>query len=391
MAVADFNNDLRPDLYVARPASDRIFLGTENGELTDWTDGSGINEADNTNGVNVVAGDFDNDMDVDVFVVRSRKDGVNLPDVLYDNQGDGTFVEVANVGGAAGTNIGDGDTVTTADYDLDGFLDFFVTNGAGGVSDGPNQLFRNEGNSNNWLEIDLEGVDSNRDGVGAQVFVTAGGVTQLRQQSGGVHKWAQNHQRLHFGLAGNTQVESIEIYWPSGTVQTLEGIDVNQVLKVVESETEGNGGGALSSPTRIEAEDYITGGQGIGYFDTTSGNTGGAYRSDDVDIQVSRDQGGGFNVGWIRDGEWLIYDLDLAVGGEYNLVARVASAKSSPHELTASAEGETAAVSFGATGGWQSWEDVTVGSLNLAAGAQQLRVDFNQGSFNLNYLDLVPV
>lgn len=392
VAVADFNNDLRPDLYMARPATDRLFLGTDQGPLIDWSDGSGINNADNTGAVNVVAGDFDNDMDVDIYLVRQQKDSVNLPNLLYQNQGDGTFVEVLSAGGATGTTIGDGDTVTTADYDLDGFLDLFVTNGAGAVTNGPHQLFRNQGNSNNWIEIDLEGVISNRDGVGAEVFVTAGGVTQLRQQSGGVHKWAQNHQRLHFGLAGNSQIETIEVRWPSGTVQQIQAVGVNQVITVVEGEsTLPPTTNMPTSALKIEAEDYLTGGQGISYSDTNSGNTGGAYRNDDVDIQATSDTGGGFNVGWIRDGEWLTYDLDVLEGGSYNIVARVASAKSDPHTLSVSAGSETAQITFGATGGWQSWQDVVVGNVSLTAGSQQLRVDLPQGSFNLNYLELSPV
>ncbi|MGB3294178.1 MAG: carbohydrate-binding domain-containing protein, partial [Phormidesmis sp.] len=109
------------------------------------------------------------------------------------------------------------------------------------------------------------------------------------------------------------------------------------------------------------------------------------------DIQATADVGGGFNVGWIRNGEWLTYDLDVLESGSYNIVARVASAKSSPHSLSVSAGGETAQISFGATGGWQSWQDVVVGNVSLSAGAQQLRVDMPEGSFNLNYLELAPV
>jgi Ca2+-binding RTX toxin-like protein len=146
---------------------------------------------------------------------------------------------VPNAGGAAGSSLGLGDTVTMADYDLDGFLDLFVANGyVEGTplfsEEGPYELFRNQGNSNNWLQIDLEGVESNRDGIGAQVFLTAGGKTQLREQTGGFHKWSQDHQRIHFGLAQNTEVDLLEIRWPSGTVQQLENIAANQLIKVIE-------------------------------------------------------------------------------------------------------------------------------------------------------------
>lgn len=183
----------------------------------------------------VVAGDFDNDMDIDIYQVCARRTA-NLPNVLYENLGDGSFVTVSDAGGASGSLLGIGDSVSTVDYDQDGFLDLFVTNShrLGAFYFGPNQLFKNRGNENHWLEIDLEGVASNRDGIGARVFATTGAVTQLREQVGGMHDLAQNHQRIHFGLGKNTQVDLLVIRWPSGIEQKLENIASNQILKVIE-------------------------------------------------------------------------------------------------------------------------------------------------------------
>jgi hypothetical protein len=186
--------------------------------------------------LSAVGGDFDNDMDVDLFLVCT--DPVdNTPDRLYENDGQGGFSLVPEAGGATGAEAGRGDSVVTADYDRDGFLDLFVLNGAGAVPfgyDGPHQLFRNRGNGNHWIEIDLEGVRSNRDGIGAVVEVSAGGVTQVRDQGGGMHNFSQNHQRLHFGLAENEIVDEITVYWPSGVVQRLQGIEPNQLLSIEE-------------------------------------------------------------------------------------------------------------------------------------------------------------
>ncbi|MEL6159325.1 MAG: CRTAC1 family protein [Cyanobacteria bacterium J06627_32] len=235
-AIADFNNDLLMDAYLTRGQDDRLLLNTPQG-LVDASANAGINAVNNDQGEGVVAADFDNDMDVDIYVVRGTNGSRNLSNILYDNQGDGTFVAVANSGGAVSTNVGIGDNVTTADYDVDGFIDLFVTNGTATATNGPQQLFRNRGNSHNWLQLDLEGVTSNRDGVGAQVYVTAGGVTQRRDQTGGVHSNSQNHQRLHFGLAENTRVDLIEVHWPSGAVQRIEAVGVNQVLTITESDT----------------------------------------------------------------------------------------------------------------------------------------------------------
>ena len=266
-AAADFNGDLLPDLYLTRGQGDRLLINSSSG-LSDRANAAGIFADSNSFGRSVTAGDFDNDMDVDIFVVRQTEQGsdVNLPDVLYENQGDGTFTTIANAGGAAGPSLGIGDSVVTADYDLNGTLDLFVTNGLGNAADGLSQLFRNQSTGNNWVQLDLEGVESNRDGIGAQIFLTAGGVTQLREQNGGIHRSSQNLQRIHFGLAENTNIDLIDIRWPSGARQQIEDVGVNQVLSVVEENTGGNNGGGNggNSNNAPVAEDDLV---------TTQGNT----------------------------------------------------------------------------------------------------------------------
>ena len=186
----------------------------------------------------VAAGDFDNDMDMDLYLVCTGPTQ-NIPNILYENDGTGHFVEVPNAGGAAGSHEGKGNQVSVCDYDRDGFLDLFVTNGAGGPPfsiKGQHQLFRNTGNKNHWLEIDLQGTMSNSDGVGAIIELEAGGVNQLRSQNGGIHSFSQNCQRIHFGLGPNTRVDRLTIRWPDGAVQELRGIAADQVLKVIETE-----------------------------------------------------------------------------------------------------------------------------------------------------------
>ena len=137
---------------------------------------------------------------------------------------------------------------------------------------------------------------------------------------------------------------------------------------------------------RVEAEDYVN------YHDTTAGNTGGAYRDDDVDLETTTDIGGGFNVGWIADGEWLTYNVNLASSGLYQVVARVASAADHRlHHLDISLDGQSTSLNFNATGGWQSWTDVSGSNLNLTAGSHELRLDMGNSGFNINYVDLIPV
>lgn len=216
----------------------RLFMN-RGGKLVEESEKRGVN-ARPVAAVNVVAGDFDNDMDVDLFVVASGDIG-KQKNMLLLNRGDGYFDVASNAGGAAGGMVGVGDSVTVVDFDRDGFLDLFVaTGGSMGRSEGPSseggsyQLYRNVRNSNHWIEIDLVGTSSNRDGIGASVYVTAGGVTQVRVQDGGVHNRGQNFQRLHFGMAKNTQIEKILVYWPSGTIQELSKVATDQVIRLKE-------------------------------------------------------------------------------------------------------------------------------------------------------------
>ena len=185
----------------------------------------------------VTAGDFDNDMDIDLYLTCTGP-VANLPNRLLENDGTGHFTAVPGAGGAAGSQSGRGDVVATADYDRDGFLDLFITNGHDPTSplteNGPHQMFRNQGNDNHWLEIDLEGVQSNRDGIGANVEIETKNIIQIREQSGGMHRITQNHQRLHFGLGKNSRIDRITVMWPSGIVQRLNNIEADQILKIIE-------------------------------------------------------------------------------------------------------------------------------------------------------------
>ena len=155
---------------------------------------------------NVVTGDFDNDMDLDLYIVASGNVS-NHDNILLLNDNHKRFIPVSGAGGASGGKNGVGDAAVTADFDMDGFLDLLVTNGRSmgrswglPARDGGYRLYRNIGNRNHWLQIDLEGKTVNRDGIGARVYVSAGGVTQVRMQDGGMHYRGQNHQRIHFGL-----------------------------------------------------------------------------------------------------------------------------------------------------------------------------------------------
>jgi hypothetical protein len=190
----------------------------------------------------VAPGDFDNDMDVDLYL-GCRTGASNLPNILYENLGNGTFRKVDGAGGALGpvgvavaSGAGWADSVVTADYNVDGFLDLYLTNGLNlrpRLYGGPTKLYRNKGNANRWIELDLVGTRSERDATGARIFATANGITQVRVQDGGYHRWSQNLKRTHFGLAGATVVD-LRVEWPSGGVQTFNDVSTNKLYRIIE-------------------------------------------------------------------------------------------------------------------------------------------------------------
>jgi len=154
------------------------------------------------------------------------------------------------------------------------------------------------------------------------------------------------------------------------------------------------GGTPVSLPGTIQAENFDTGGSGVAYSDTSTGNAGGQYRSTDVDVETTSDTGGGYDIGWVAPGEWLKYTVNVAAAGTYNIEARVASSGAGgTFHIEANGVDKTGPITIPNTGGWQIWTTVTKSNVSLAAGDQVWRVVFDTtgpgGSIgNLNYLRL---
>lgn len=199
----------------------------------------------------IVAGDFDNDGDVDLYVSRGTPIQ-DWPDILLLNDGSAQFsaqpVAAANRYPEAGLYVDEivpGPHMGVADYNNDGFLDIFQAasyyhawlDGPRLEAGVPNRLLTNRGNDNNWLQLMLEGTRSNRDAIGAEVRLQAGGHTQLRQQNGGIDSFDQHARPLHFGLGGQALVQRIDISWPSGEKSVLTDIEPNRILRITEPRT----------------------------------------------------------------------------------------------------------------------------------------------------------
>ncbi len=149
---------------------------------------------------------------------------------VWLNDGAGKFIDVAQAVGV--TDTYDGRAVAMADLWNRGVLDVIVAN-----QRGPVLLYRNTVNpENKWIEFELEGTKSNRSAIGAEVTLYWNGQEQKQEVSGGSGFAAQNQRRLHFGLGRNPQIEKAVIRWPSGTVQTLDHPEPDQIHNVKEPE-----------------------------------------------------------------------------------------------------------------------------------------------------------
>ncbi len=147
-------------------------------------------------------------------------------------------------------------------------------------------------------------------------------------------------------------------------------------------------GSPVTLPGRVEAENFDNGADGVSYHDTTAGNSGGAYRQTNADIEACSE--GGYDVGWIAAGEWMNYAVNVTSAGAYTVRLRVAS-PSGGGALHLGFNGPSnvwTTVSIPATGGWQNWTTVSV-PVTLGAGSQLITLSFDTAGFNVNYLDVV--
>jgi hypothetical protein len=147
---------------------------------------------------------------------------------VWINDGSGQFKEVSQLVGV--TDRYDGRSIALADFENNGALDAVVAN-----QRGPALLYKNEVSPKNaWIEFQLEGRESNRSAIGAEVRLFSNGREQLQEVSGGSGFCAQNQRRLHFGLGNVTRVDRVEIHWPSGRKQTVPSPAINQIHKIEE-------------------------------------------------------------------------------------------------------------------------------------------------------------
>jgi hypothetical protein len=150
--------------------------------------------------------------------------------LLFRSTNGRRFAEVSRESGPGYASASVGRTLIAGDIDNDGDVDLVVTSNGG-----PLEVLRNNASrERHALGVRVVGVRSNRDGIGAKVTLSAGGRTQMREVKSGSSYLGQNDLRLHFGLADATRVERIDVRWPAGQVETVRDVAADQIVTVTE-------------------------------------------------------------------------------------------------------------------------------------------------------------
>jgi len=179
--------------------------------------------------------DYDNDGWKDLYSANGDVDDfapdAKQHDTMFRNIDGKSFVDVSDQMGPAFALLGYQRGSAFGDLNNDGFMDIVVTS----LGEKPRILINNALNENHWLLFDLRGHRSNRDGIGARIkVVTGAGRTLYSHATTSVGFMSSSDRRVHFGLGKETSINSVEIRWPSGIVQNLGPIPVDQIVKVEE-------------------------------------------------------------------------------------------------------------------------------------------------------------
>jgi len=269
----DYDDDGDMDLYISKCKSgsmdnteprrvNQLHRNNGDGTFTNIAVSAGVDL--NVQSWSTAVGDFDNDGDMDLIVADQHVS--ELGTKLMRNNGDGTFSDQTLNSGFI--NQDGAIEIVTFDFNNDGFLDIYSTlddklllnngnltfskntydvTGGGAIGDLNNDGFLdiftgssiqfNDGNDNNWFKLNLEGVESNRNGIGAKITIEGNFGTQVRQVRSGEGFWNMHSLNPHFGLGNSSLIETLIVEWPSGVVDVFSNVSVNQTLFVREGST----------------------------------------------------------------------------------------------------------------------------------------------------------
>ena len=234
----DLDQDGRPDVFLTALSGDKfpLYFNTAEGFFVPATHRAGLGFATVLmSGWGTGAYDFDNDGNKDLFIANSHvSENIEAyghhryrqPNAVFRGGGEGRFRDVTAGTGAAMQRPRAHRGCAFGDLDNDGRVDVVVSV-IGGT---PELLYNVTAGGGRWLELELEGTKSNRDGIGARVIVG----NQVRTMTSAMGYASSSHAGLHFGLGTATEIDRLEVDWPSGTRQTIEHVKTNQVLEIKE-------------------------------------------------------------------------------------------------------------------------------------------------------------
>jgi hypothetical protein len=238
--IGDFNNDGNFDIYITniyRHRPNPLFVGSDQGVFTELAGPLGVEDTGWGWGARFF--DADHDRDEDLYVVN----GMNLSagrgdrNTFFENT-DGHFNNISDILGVNSAVQARG--LEVFDYDLDGDLDMLVGNRESSLGFYKNTTMENQPEGSNWIQIILEGTESNRSGFGSVVEINCDGNRYYRHFSG-ANLMGQSLKPVHFGLGDHTEVTEIAVIWPSGVKEFFPTAQANQQVKLTE------GTGALAS------------------------------------------------------------------------------------------------------------------------------------------------
>lgn len=249
IATGDYDNDLDLDYYITNLGENVLLSNNGDGTFSNQTIAAGIEDSHVTEnllatGWGTAFIDFDNDSDLDLYVVNGYVPAATFidnalanPNRCFENDGQGRFRNILN--GLTEESPERGRGLAYADIDNDGDIDFLVGNvNQHATSDTIQkmQLFRNiSSNNHNWLKIKLEGSTNNRDGFGTQIRIKANNRWYLQEANGGYGTHASQHSSIvHFGLGTAEIIDSIVLFWQGGNRQILTQISANQFITIEE-------------------------------------------------------------------------------------------------------------------------------------------------------------